>query len=770
MQLNTTQEIALGGEISYQVVNLDGSIAQESTSPFHNDVLDNFWTKINDRTGSLNYLFIKVGSDGSPTNLSATALTNGIALVSGNPPSASLSSGRIYPNEWISRLGVSKANYSWTFTYAVGQLNATVREFGIDFSLSSVQSSSPGFNITNRVVGFPDIVVGTTQQLVVKYNFYVYVKLRKSTQVYAADFYGVPTPVSVDIYRKTIGDELFINPLLGTVSFTSWSIPIGKSYSANNVEITDGGSTLYTQSIAEASVPAQYRNALRFFIPITRGNYVAGIKAISALNDRFLVHFDPAIPKDPDSEFKFSIANRIAKIPAGEAATITAPIDYSQPIVDIGVDPTTLILRDAGGIFTVEDTRRYVSGKVLGLPAFTLAHFGTPIEQTQSIRLRSEYYFELPLVYSIEMVVMFNPVGNVEMAIFGVGNADIDTRLLTLTVSSELSKNSSNQIKHQSNDAVNSPAAVPTGKWTRIVIHKISPLARFTQIYIDGVMVTNYNGTFGANSIPIMDQLGRALLFPRRNETPRAGGSILVHSLKFYENYLIPSNNPLPALDPTPAPRTMMLLDFAAGIPADGPSKSYSFNTGVWNATGGKDDLPYVRMTNEHIQIVDLGIQIPIDGEFTMEFDIRIVTPPSNNLNLIACSARNTNDPSGGIYITSSRGLQFRNTGGSQTGSTSLAANTWETLTIVRRFESPNMVTYVFKDGVVGLKLSTASTTTESAYHILGNFGMFGDLYNTGNAYNAVYDIANMRITKGVIEHFNPAGFTQPTGARGVLN
>jgi AICAR transformylase/IMP cyclohydrolase PurH len=80
------------------------------------------------------------------------------------------------------------------------------------------------------------------------------------------------------------------------------------------------------------------------------------------------------------------------------------------------------------------------------------------------------------------------------------------------------------------------------------------------------------------------------------------------------------------------------------------------------------------------------------------------------------------------------------------------------------------MVTYVFKDGVVGVKLTTSSITTESAYHMLGNFGMFGNLYDTVNAYGAVYDIANMRITKGVIEHFNPAGFVQPTGARGVLN
>jgi hypothetical protein len=770
MQLKNTHEIALGGEITYQVLNLDGTIDQESSCPWHNDVLDNFWTKINDRTGTLNYLFMKVGTDGSPTNLSATALTNGLALSTGNNPNTSMPSGRIYPNEWVSRLGVSKASYSWTFTYAVGQLTGTVREFGIDFAVNSLQSSSPGFNVSNRVVGFPDITINASQQLVVKYDFWVYVKLRKSSQVVPADLYGVPTPITVDIYRKSIGDELFTNPIVGNIPFQTWSIPMSKTYSPGNTEIADTGGQLYTQSIAEASVPAEYRSAARFFVPISRGNYVAGIKAISAITDRFIVHFTPPIVKDADSEFRFSVANKVTKISAGEAAAITAPIDYTQPIVDLGVDPTTLVLRDASGIFTVEDTRRYLSGTVLGLPAFTLPHFGTPIEQTQSIRLRSEMYFELPLVYSIEMIAMFNPLGNVDMAIFGVGNADNDTRLLHNTIVSEISKNTSSQLKHQSNDSVNTSTAIPSGKWVRIVIHKINPTARYTQIYVDGTLAANLNGTFAANAIPIMDQIGRALLFPRRTETPRAGGSILLHSLKFYENYLIPTTNPLPALDPTPIPRTMLLLDFVGGLPTYGPSKAYNFNAGVWNANGGKDDLPYVRMTNEHIQITDLGVQIPIDGEFTMEFDIRIVTTPSNNLDLITCSAKNTSDPRGGLILNTSRGLSFRNTGGSQTGSTTLAANTWETITIVRRVESTNMVTYVFKDGVVGVKLTTSSITTESAYHMLGNFGMFGNLYDTVNAYGAVYDIANMRITKGVIEHFNPAGFVQPTGARGVLN
>lgn len=770
MQLTTTQEIALGGEISYQVLNQDGSIDQESTCPWHNDVLDRFWTNINDRTGTLNYLFIKVGTDGSPTNPAATALTNGLALSSGNNPNTSMSSGRIYPTEWVSRLGVSKANYSWTFTYAVGQLTGTIREFGIDFALNSLQSSSPGFNVTNRVVGFPDIVINATQQLVVKYDFWVYVKLRKSSQVFAADINGVPTPTTVDIYRKAVGDELFTSPIVGNIPFSTWAIPMSKTYSPGNAEIADTGSQLYTQSISEASVPGGYRNAIRFFVPITRGNYAAGIKAITALSDRFIVHFNPAIVKDGDSEFRFSIANKVTKVSAGEAAAIAAPVDYSQPIVDLGVDPTTLVLRDASGIFAVEDARRYLSGTVQGLPAFTMPHFGTPIEQTQSIRLRSEMYFELPLVYSIEIIAMFNPVGNVDMAIFGIGNADNDTRLLHTTIVSEISKSTGNQLKHQSNDSVTTTTAIPTGKWVRLVIHKINPTARYTQIYVDGVLAANMNGTFAANAIPIMDQIGRALLFPRRTETSRAGGSILLHSLKFYENYLIPTTNPLPALDATPIPRTMLLLDFVGGLPAGGPSKAYNFNTGVWNANGGKYDLPYVRMTNEHIQITDLGIQIPVDGEFTMEFDIRIVTTPSNNVDLITCSARNTSDPRGGLILNTARGLNFRNTGGSQTGSTTLAANTWETLTIVRRVESTNMVTYVFKDGVVGAKLTTASTTTESAYHMLGNLGMFGNLYDSVNAYGAVYDIANMRITKGVIEHFNPAGFSQPTGARGVLN
>lgn len=777
MKLNDTSLIHVGGEIEYEVRDEFNNVVHQSERPFHNELLDSFWTRLNTYGVSNSTFHCKVGSSAATTVPTMTTVQTPIALTSGQFPNMSTSTARSSIYEWNHLLSIRKTNYSFVFTYAVGQLNGTVREIGFDLNTGSSQSNGTGYGISTRVVGFPDIPINTSQQLIVRYNFYVYAKAGKTVQVFPANIYGTATPITVTMLRRFGSDEIFdTSPIPHAGSYYSF----GYLNSDNGVtavnhirDTTTVAAGLYPSN--SPMIPVGYKTASQVMFSIARANFATGIRSIQTTDALFIAQFDPAIPKDADSEFRFSVATKISKMSSGEATAAMTPLDTTIPVIDFQVNPTTFVLEDLAGTFTLRDERQYLSGVMHGLPAVTMAWHKLPTEKNSLIRLISDRYFALGTTYSIEFVTLHGQIASHLAHFYGVGNADLDAYLLSSLSTFTTSRPSGNRFSHSGDDNYTevSPTGQPAGEWVKVTIHKSTPTptSRRLEIYVNGVLAGTNNTASSASNQAMMSNISTAVLLARDPTiVTRHGAATYLNSFKLYNNYLVPPSATLPTFTPPPLPRTMLLLDFATGLPQNTNSQAYNFGAAVYNPNGGKDNLPYIRATNQHLQISDFNLQAKHTDEFTIELDIRIVTSPSTTVYMFSWPTRTGSPSASGVTMSSSRSLSITSTGGSVTGTTTLGANVWETLTIVRRLEGANYVTYFFKDGVVGLKLTTASNTDRSAYLFVGNLLMFGEAGGTNDSQGIVYDLANVRITRGVIEHFNPAGFTQPTGARGVIN
>lgn len=752
MQLTNTISAAIGGEITYKVINADGSVALESDQAWHNDVLDRFFTVINDPSTPTR-VFPRVGSNNTPTVLSMTGMQTPINLSSGSVPmvTSALFSTINCVRYAHPKIDAIEDRYTYVFTYAIGQLVGTVREIGIEFSAGTPTAGT--HNCCTRVVGFPDVPITATQQLVITYVFRMVASAVKKTTTYNANIYNVTTPIQVTFLPMFTSASDILKTLSNT-SITAYSEATTGAAGAL------GGLSDTLNTATSNTPPAGYYQSSTITVDLTKANWAEGIKSL-ALSTSGTFQFTPPLIKDADSIVKLTYRQRLVRMTPETEATYDLNYDVTAPFVDLVANTASNALVDSCGIIAEASAKKYICAEIHGLPAILLPQWEAlyiPIVGKHRC-LTNKTLSSMEFIVYVSPTSPFETVSLISAATFksGATSASSDT---ALKISQGTLSQESFFVSTGGNTTFNNYVG-----WQRIVIHREGT---DTKIYINGIL----QNTVAAATLDtgFLSTVNTGILLGESNpSSSTAPQTVLLHRVRLYNGYLVSPTVGMPVLLPRPTNRTIALMTFSSGIPTtSGNYRVYTSGTVTHLPTGGPNGIPAIDMgASGQFYIADPAFQFQPQDEVTIEFDIYLNTTPtavSPVLYLPSDKAVISTTP--GLSITTGRQLQFSTDGATATGTTTVPLTTWTNITVVRRNESGNMVTYICMNGVVGFKLTNANTPGVSRYQLSGVLALFSRTYSpiTLNA-----KLANLRITRGVIEYFNSSGFTPPVGLKTVL-
>lgn len=750
MQVDIGQRLALGGEITYKVLNSDGTVAEESLIPYHNDVLDRFWTVLNTLNG-FNRVSAKVGTSNAATTSNMVTLAAPYTLLSGSAPYNSLTDSQYVSLKDVPHKEAVEGRAAYVLTYAIGQLNGTFTEIGIDFS----NGATVGNNITMRIVGFPGITVNATQQLVITYNFKAAISVKSQTTSVNASLYGVSTPIQVTALRQVASyGGIFTTPTYSSVTAydykANWAV--GTSDNARYKSIAGGG-VLNTP-------PAGYIDGWKTTVALTEANFVTGIAAIR-ISGAAVYHFTPAVIKDGDSQLTFGVRYKYLPVDAGTQAALLSAYDTTLPVLDFKADKTTGKITELTGKAVLEDGDRYLCGEVHGLEAVLQPHW-----DGRMLRWLLQSYMRLNKnMCSFEFIFFYsNYSSNGRCSLYAIGAMEFGDSQTTGGASPYYAEFTSGNVAQSGlldTSGNRTLATTAVGQWCRMVVHRTDT----TLItYVNGVQTSSFTPTGTVTATGYDNRIGMIghILSAVTNE-PQA---LLLHRVRVFNDYLVPPSDPLPTINTRPSVRTMWLETFSAGLPTSTATRRYGIDGTITHLpTGGPSGIPAIQFTaGAKLYIADLGIQFLPTDEFTLEFDILIPSAPTSSVTLFGMGCDLGNVADSGVQINSSSQVVLTSSGGVSTGTTAaMTLSTWANIVIVRRNESGSMVTYVCRNGVIGNKVTNTGTAGASRYLASGYLSIGG---NRGSSPNLAWSLANVRLTRGVIEYFNPAGFTAPTGLK----
>ncbi len=753
MKVDIGQGLSLGGELTYRVLNSDGTIAEESSIPYHNEILDRFWTVLNTSSG-VNRVYAKIGTNNGATTSNMTSLIAPYTLLTGSAPFNTLTDSQYVSLKDIPHKEAVEGRAAYVLTYAIGQLNGTFREIGIDFC----NGATVGNNITMRIVGFPDITVTATQQLVITYNFKAAMSVKSQTNVINASLYGVSTPIQVTTHRQVATySDIFSTPTYSSVTAydykANWAV--GTSDTARYKSISGGGVTV--------TPPAGYVDGWKTTIGLTDANFASGIAAIR-ISGNAVYQFTPAVVKDSDSQLTFGVRYKFLPVDAGTQTALLSAYDTTLPVLDFKADKTTGRITELTGKAILEDGDRYLCGEVHGLEAVLQPHWDGRL-----LRWLLQSYMRLNKnMCSFEFIFYYsNYSSNGRPSLYSIGAMEFGDYQTTGGASPyyiEISSGNVTQSGFLDSTGTRTLTTTAVGQWCRMVIHRTDTTL---VTYVNGVQTSTFSPASTVAATGYDNRIG--MLGHLQTNVTNEPQAILLHRVRVFNDYLVPPTDPLPTINTRPSTRTMWLETFSSGLPTSTTTRRYGTDGTITHLpTGGPSGIPAIQFTpGAKLYIADLGIQFLPSDEFTLEFDLLIPSAPSITTTLfgMACDLGNTSDT--GVQIDSSSRLSMTSGGGSSTGTTpAMTLSTWANIVIVRRNESGNMVTYVCRNGVIGNKVTNTGTAGSSKFLASGYLSIGG---NRGSSPSLAWSLANVRLTRGVIEYFNPAGFTAPAGLKTVL-
>lgn len=751
MNLEFCQQLELGGELTYQVLNADGSVDSECTIPYHNDILDRFWAVINTSSG-VSRVTAKVGTSDAATVSTMTTLVSPYTLLSGSAPYVSFTDSQYVVLKDIPHKESVEGRANYVITYAIGQLNGSFTEVGFDFS----PGTTTGNNIATRVVGFPAINVSTTQQLVLTYSFRAAMSVKAQTTNVNASLYGVSTPIQVTAQRRVSSfSDIFTAPSYSTVTAYDYKANEAAATSdSSRIAGISGGGVLNTP-------PAGYITGWKTTVGLTEANFASGIATIKITATTY--HFTPAVVKDGDSQLVFGVRYKLAPLDSGSQTALLAAFDTTLPVLDFKADKNTGLITELTGKAVLEDGKRYLCGEVHGLEAILQPH----VDGRMLRWILQSYMRANTAMCSLEFIFFYSAYsssGRCSLYSFGAMEfGDVATPGGASSRYIECQGANISQVNFVDTSNARTLAATPAGRWVRMVVHRTTTTL---VTYVDGVQTSSFTPGGSINLTGYDYRLGFAgtILSGSTNE-PQA---LLLHRIRVYNDYLVPPSDPLPTLNTRPSTRTMWLETFSSGLPTSTSTQRVgTAGTITYLPTGGPSGIPAAQFSaGGKMYIADLNIQfLPMD-EFTLEFDLLVPTTPGTTINLfnLGCDSAGVQDP--GIQLTNLTRVEISNGGGTPTGNTTMTTNTWANIVIVRRNESGNMVTYVCRNGAIGYKLTNTGTAGQSRLLASGYIALGGSV---GSSPSVAWSIANIRLTRGVIEYFNSSGFIAPAGLKTVL-
>lgn len=764
------------------VNNIDFQIVNEKTGEvriidgYHNELLNSFEV-VRDNLPSILKCYIGTGS--APTVPTMTALNAKLPIDS--PIAANFSSA-----PWNMKVNHAQEyiHYSATFTYeyALGAVQATVREIGFLFNNNSARNEN---TVMTRSVltreGFDGIVVGADDRFTVNYTLNFFVSFKKYVFNVDIDHNGVLKPTRVLVQPHSIyPTRSTISRFIGLSDFVYQFLWSSGNTLSDTPNVT--GSTWKDDSVLQETINTiktditpnpGYQRAFRVTVPASNGNFVKGL-AIINYNDVF-IRFDPPLPKDSDSLFTLDLHFRNVLPSNDRLAVLMANIDHSIPVFSLTVDVANRTFLDSQNFLTEGSFQDGIYQNVKGIDCVNFTNF---ITRNLSYKTKNLISADAGRTCSFRFVYYMTHAAHTANFML---EQDAGTptrgygRPLVWVQSSTNALNRSNLCmelaylygNYQGNGQV-APLFNLIGQWVELIIHHVPGK---TTVFVNGVNNFQSSHVDYSTRAVLLAHAERWVLYgnPKTQDEPIDG--VFLNHISYYDNYLVQPSG-LPAVKTVAYPKTMLLLTFENGFPTNTDGFKFITQGAVTiEPTGGPGGIPAVSLGTGCIYVFLDTLMLNKDEEFTLEFEGFFTDQRYS----IFCSDRSSQISPLSYGSDGGRVELFPSTGpwspqsGAVVGSVNLSPyNVWASYTVVRRWENGVLKYYVAKNGVV-VMTRTFEADGYSTAEFLGKLTIGTTGTNMWFSPSNGYKLANIRLTRGVINYFNPAGFSVPTGLRTVL-
>ena len=314
--------IGFKGEYSATVLKADGTVKEflneektlRSGDVIKNLLLDNFFAKLIAETSPISVTTIRCGSGSAPVNASQSSLTNQLTLISGNWPSANTAGAA---NAVVDG-SLLKANISFTFTFALGQISGNISELGINFAGTATASNtlihSRALVVDN--LGNPTTIsVSTEEQLIITYTLKMETPVADVVTTVPMLINGVPTDVEVTQrwaflrQLQVYTDSRFHDAAASFSVYNGALNGISANPAGTSASISSGGlSFSYNVSSGKTTT---------YSLSITQGNLSGGISALIPVTNNSVVKFgfNPPIPKTADRTLSITVRQTFGRLP-----------------------------------------------------------------------------------------------------------------------------------------------------------------------------------------------------------------------------------------------------------------------------------------------------------------------------------------------------------------------------------------------------------------------------------------------------------------------
>lgn len=723
----------------------------------YNQVLDNFITTLNNPNSS--YVSCKVGNGTAPTTPEMTQLSARIAVSS--PDVISIASPTSVTVDQTTE--VQKFLFTASFVYAVNAFTGPLTEIGFTFGLGQGNSNTIQSRVLLQDLGIVSLVIKSTDLVSVDYKFNVLLSFRSQVINAVLNDNGVNKNVKITYV-----------PLIKLNSPT-WS-------TFKDFLLTGTGNNIYNQIVNATSNRMGLNSAsntstsiatagnsdlgLRITINATDGNWSEGV-AMYKFNTGDYLTFDPPILKDADTVVVLdlqSFRNRPSLSRQTEMLSVTDPL---IPLIDLALNPTTLRFEDSTGTLTEFAPSKYMTGIVQGrAAAYTTVKLGHGINLSckKKILLASPFKYSFKFIFwyvgstQVSCLLDYNDSnipyssGNPRGVVLSYGYLELNIGVVSGSAPRFLLPNIANQ-------------------WTDLTVHVNGSSLK---VYANGTAIYTSDAFY-----PSSDMFGNLgflnLLAPYAPNSDAFGpGDLFLNRFSFYDNHLISPGGVPTTTEIGSTVRTMALLNFQSGLPANTSTFKFLTAGGItWVADGGPNNLPYIRVVNGVMDVLSPAINFGPTENFTLEFDFYSETGSYLPGGITFDSDRKeiSQATRAQLFLTSNSFHVFDWAAtATRVGSVpQTALNAWSNWTIVRRNESGVNKLYVFKDGVLVQTVTYPTDSTLISMVGLGRMfiGHIGE--KTVSLPSCTYRLANLRLTRGVIEYFNVAGFTPPVGLKTEL-
>lgn len=724
----------------------------------YNAVLDNFISTLNGTNP--NYVSCKVGNGTAPTTGTMTTLSARIPIAS--PAVININT----PTQMFIR---QKTETQWlvftaSFTYAVNAFTGPLTEVGFTFGLNQGDSNTVQSRVLLQDLGINNLVIKSTDIVSIDYRFNVLMSTQNQV---------LNTTLNDNGTNKNVTITYIPNTKLSGITFTAIkdliAVGTGNNIYSKNVGMYSNRIGLSSASATTTSIATigNADTACRITIPASDGNWADGIAAYVFSNGDKLV-FNPPIVKDSDTTVTLDL--QVFRKPAStqRQSEMIAAIDYTQPIIDLNVNPSTLAIEDSKGVLTEYPSKKYMVGVLQGRAAvWTTPKLGYSLDMAASraifLTTGSKFSFKWIIwisgssSYSTLLLLDDNNAGHAS----GSARRGINPGIGTLKI--DLGIISGNTVSFSMPNIAN--------QWLEFIIHVDGSDLK---VYSNGVAIFTSNA-FTISNNTFADALSLTFLAPTAPETDSVSPiDLFMSHFSYYDNYLVPVSGAPSTNVMGLTNRTMVLYTFENGMPTNTASDQFLTAGSVTRfATGGPNNLPYIRVVNGTLDILSRKINFGPTEDFTLEFDL--YPEDTNYLGqgiVLDCNRSLLDQAIRAKLFTSVNSAHHFDASATATRNGTVAysaTNAWTNWVIVRRNESGVNKMYVFKDGAL---VQTVTYPTDSTLvSMLGMGRMFighiGDKNVSLPTLN--YRLANLRFSKGVVDYFNVGGFVPPVGLKTEL-